>query len=164
VEDIVQTLAYLTHSSTIPLEVAKLQLGIAFKTNADVETFDIPTADISLGMDREQKSHLGADIGRDAIPKVRRCCGGVQGTRGYPVRTSTDTNQMGAGHMPIVWGRVRTPNVVGCILLRPFMTIHRPSDSVPSRAAPVDTVLGRAAPADTALRSLVSIHRVRYPR
>ena len=32
------------HSPTIPLEVAKLQLGIASKTNADVETFDMPTA------------------------------------------------------------------------------------------------------------------------
>jgi hypothetical protein len=26
------------------LEVAKLQVGIAYKANADVETFDIPTA------------------------------------------------------------------------------------------------------------------------
>ena len=32
------------HSPTIPLEVAKLQLGIASKANAEVETFDIPTA------------------------------------------------------------------------------------------------------------------------
>ena len=48
---------YERHAPTVPLEVAKMQLGLAFFAKAAIEVFDIPTAYLNAQLEGD-KRHL----------------------------------------------------------------------------------------------------------
>ena len=66
-----------THSPTVPLEVAMMQLGVASFEKANVETFDIPCAylNASLKPDRQQLMRFPKDLAEILVetdPEARR--------------------------------------------------------------------------------------------
>ena len=48
---------YERHAPTVPLEVAKMQLGLASYAKAEIEVFDIPTAYLNAQLE-DDKRHL----------------------------------------------------------------------------------------------------------